>query len=340
MATSILEQDIRDFSARFKLAQELRGRHFAITGATGLLGSCMVRCLLGLDSAYALGIGITCVARDIGKAKAMFGDGVSLLEHDFAVDGTLELPDDVDYIVHFASPTASKYFVGNPVETIYTGFLGTRQVLETADKISAKVVYVSSLEVYGAIYDDSKPVTEDVMGDIDPMATRSSYPMVKRMSECLCKAFASERGGRVAVARLAQTFGAGVAQDDSRVFAQFARSVVKDEDIVLHTKGELSRCYCYTTDAIEGIFYILLRGKDGEAYNVSNDDTYISVYDMARLVCESFNPHVKPIIRLQDGMGYSPVTKLRLSSARLQSLGWTPNYGLKEMYQRLIESFR
>lgn len=340
MTTGILEQDICDFSARFKLTQELKGKHFAITGATGLLGSCMVRCLLGLDSAYALGIAITCVVRDIEKAKSMFGSAVNLLEHDFAVDGTLALPDGVDYIVHFASPTASKFFVGNPVETIYTGFLGTRQVLETAARINSKVVYVSSLEVYGAIYDDSKPVTEDVMGDIDPMATRSSYPMVKRMSECLCKAFASEKGLHVTVARLAQTFGAGVAQDDNRVFAQFARSVVKDEDIVLHTKGELSRCYCYTTDAIEGIFYILLRGKDGEAYNVSNDGTYISVFDMAKLVCESFNPHVKTVIRLQEGMGYSPVTKLRLSSAKLQSLGWSPNYGLEEMYHRLIESFR
>lgn len=340
MNNKTLADDIKQFTARFALADGLRGKHVAVTGATGLLGSVMVRCLLGLDEAHGLDLRVTCVVRNAGKARAMFGDSVGVVEHDFASAGSLSLPGDTDFIVHFASPTASKYFVTNPVETMTTGLRGTSQVLDCARVAGSAVVFISSLETYGAIADDSKPVTEDVMGYIDPMEPRSSYPMAKRAAECLCKAYAAEFGLPVRVARLAQTFGAGVTKDDNRVFAQFARSVIKGEDIVLHTTGLLSRCYCYTTDAIEGILYIMLDGKDGEAYNVANDDTYISVADMAQFVCDNFNRRIHPVIQLQDGMGFSPVTKLRLSSAKLRGLGWKPHYDLREMYRRLIESFR
>lgn len=336
----ILEEDIRNFAESFALADELRGMHIAITGATGLLGSCMTRCLLSLSTQRDLGIHVTCIVRNAAKAHEMFGDDVTIVEYDFSSGAPLLLPADTDSVIHFASPTASKFFVDNPVETMNTGLLGTMQLLKAAKSTGCKVVFVSSLEVYGAIYDDSKPVDEHDMGYLDPLEVRSSYPMAKRAAECLCKSYAAEYGVQAITARLAQTFGAGVTKDDNRVFAQFARSIIASHDIILHTTGELSRCYCYTTDAIEGILYILQRGTAGEAYNVSNDSTYISVADMARRLCETFNPGVKPVVQLQDGLGYSPVTKLRLSSARLQALGWKPHYDLMQMFGRLIASFK
>lgn len=222
-----------------------------------------------------------------------------------------------------------------------TDFDGTAQVLRFGlMKNTPSIVNVSSLEVYGSIYDDTHPLTEDQQGYIDPMQTRSSYPMAKRAAECLCHAYAKEYGVHVKTARLAQTFGAGVNKEDNRVFAQFARNIIAGEDIVLHTTGELSRCYCYTTDAIEAILYILLRGEDGEAYNVANEESYISVIDMAKLLCKEFNPNVKPVIELKDGMGYSPMTKIRLSCEKIRQLGWTPRYDLRTMFDRLILSMK
>ena len=127
--------------------------------------------------------------------------------------------------------------------------------------------------------------------------------------------------------------------NDNRVFAQFARSVMKNVGYHLHTTGELSRCYCYTIDAVTAMLYILLRGKDGEAYNVANEDTYISIREMAELVASTFNPQrVKVVIQPQEGLGYSPTTKLRLATQRIQSLGWKAHFGLKEMFRRLILS--
>ena len=86
-------------------------------------------------------------------------------------------------------------------------------------------------------------------------------------------------------------------------------------------------------------YIILLRGKDGEAYNVANEDTYISIREMAELVASTFNPQrVKVVIQPQEGLGYSPTTKLRLATQHIQELGWKPHYGLKEMFRRLILS--
>ena len=222
-----------------------------------------------------------------------------------------------------------------------TVFNGTKNLLDYArTNRTQSVLLASSLEVYGTITDDSTPLTEDAQGYLDPMAVRSSYPMAKRAAETLCHDYAKEYGTHTKVARLAQTFGAGVAQDDTRVFAQFARSIIKGEDIVMHTKGELCRSYCYTTDAIAAMLYILLRGKDGEAYNVANETTYISIKDMATFLAETFNPRVKVVVELKENMGYSPTTKLRLSTDKVRQLGWTPQYDLQEMFHRLIESLK
>lgn len=341
MNKEILNQDILSFADNFKLYDCLRDKRIAITGATGLLGSCMAKCLLALDKKRDLCMKITCVVRNEKKARSMFGEDVDIIKHDFCSSQPLALQERTDFVVHFASPTASRFFISNPVETIKTGIYGTEQVIKAAMEANSKsVVYVSSLEVYGTVYDDTTPLTEDRMGYLDPMQTRSSYPMAKRASECLCAAYYSEYGLPVKIARLAQTFGAGVSYEDNRVFAQFAKSVINNEDIILHTKGELKRCYCYTTDAIEGILYTMLRGKDGEAYNIANENTYISIADMARLVCLNFNPKLKTVIQPQDGLGYSPVTKLRLSCDKLRATGWCPRHDLKDMFNRLIMSLK
>lgn len=342
---NILKEDIQFFASRFALATELEGKTIAVTGSTGLLGACMVHCLLALKAQRGINLHIVAVARNMEKAVHLFGEEheeLSYYQYDFSSTEPFQPKRKVDYLFHFAAPTASKDFIEKPVETMNTVYMGMQNILNYAEQAKLEsLVLASTLEVYGTITDDSTPLTEDKQGYLDPMATRSSYPLAKRAAEGLCHNYAVEKQVKVKVARLAQTFGAGVSKQDNRVFAQFARSVIHNEDIILHTTGELSRCYCYTTDAISAMLYILLKGEDGTAYNVANEATYISIRQMAELVAETFNPnHVRVVIEKQEGLGYSPTTKLRLDTQRIQSLGWTPYYNMKDMFGRLIASMK
>lgn len=333
-------KDIQEFVASCPFRELLLNKTILITGATGLIGSNLIHCLLALDC----NIKVVAPIRDLKKAVRIFSqnelENIRLIECDI-VSYNYDALCDIDFIIHCAAPTASKYFIEHPVETFDVIYSGTKVLLNYARKRQIKgFVYLSSLEVYGEIYDDSKPVCEDSQGYLDIMAVRSSYPMAKRAAENLCCLYAAEYGVPVMVARLTQTTGAGIALDDNRVIAQFARLATYGNDIVLHTTGESARPYCYTTDAVSAILYILFKGQKGNVYNVANENTYISARDMAEFVRVNFNPSIKVRVELKNDMGYAPVTKLNLSTEKLKGLGWLPRYGLYEMFDRLIKSLR
>ena len=336
----IQHKDIQDFVVSCPFRELLLNKTILITGATGLIGSNLIHCLLALDC----NIKVVAPIRDLKKAVRIFSqnelENIRLIECDI-VSYNYDALCDIDFIIHCAAPTASKYFIEHPVETFDVIYSGTKVLLNYARKRQIKgFVYLSSLEVYGEIYDDSKPVYEDSQGYLDIMAVRSSYPMAKRAAENLCCLYAAEYGVSVMVARLTQTTGAGIALDDNRVIAQFARLATYGNDIVLHTTGESARPYCYTTDAVSAILYILFKGQKGNVYNVANENTYISARDMAEFVRVNFNPSIKVRVELKNDMGYAPVTKLNLSTEKLKGLGWLPSYGLYEIFDRLIKSLR
>lgn len=334
------KKDVEDFVSSFPLKDNIKGCSLLITGASGLIGSTLIHCLLALDKE----IKVVAPVRNKRKTMEFFSDEelakIHILECDITTYNYEEVGN-VDYIVHCAAPTASKFFVECPVETFDVIYSGTRNLLDYARRHIVKgFIYLSSLEVYGEINDRSKLVTEDMQGYVDVMAVRSSYPMAKRAAENLCCLYASEYGVHVKVARLTQTTGAGITMGDNRVIAQFARLAAYGNDIVLHTTGESARSYCYTTDAISAILYILLKGQEGNVYNVANENTYISAKNMAEFVRTNFNPSINVRIELNDNMGYAPVTKLNLSTEKLKSLGWSPRYGLYDIFDRLIKSLK
>lgn len=322
--------------------QELSGKTLLVTGATGLIGSNIIKYLLQQKK---IGCKIMAFVRNADKAKRIFEndtDNIELIVGDVTDSKCINsINEKVDYIIHAASFTSSKQFVENPVEVIETSINGTLNLLELARKNNVRgFVYTSSMEVYGTPADDTK-IAETHNTDIDTMETRASYPESKRMCEALCRAYFSEYGVQTKVARLTQTFGEGVSYNDGRVFAEFARCAIENNDIILHTKGETRRNYLYTSDAVNAILTILIKGKAGEAYNVANEDTYCSIYEMAKMVAEECaDNEIKVIVETIESIekfGYAKTLHMNLDCSKLRGLGWEAQVGLKEMFERLIK---
>lgn len=345
MKDRLLEEDLKYAAEKVKEYKELFHSNVLITGATGLVGSQIVKTLLMLNKLYDAQITVLALIRDEGKAATVFQefDSEYLKYVTGDVSKTLTLEEKVDFIVHTASVTASKFFVDCPVETLGIAIDGTRNVMELAREKKCKgVVYVSSMEAFGITDPSLTKVKEEDLGYIDIHKVRSSYSEGKRVCELLCACYAAEYQVPVRTARLAQTFGAGISYEENRVFAQFAKSAINKQDIVLHTKGQSVGNYCYTRDAVIAILLLLVKGNSGEAYTVANENSHIRICDMAQMVAEKIaNNEIKVVFDIPESdltFGYAPDVDMWLDSQKLQALGWKPEIGLEESYHRMIAS--
>ena len=317
------------------------GKHFFITGGTGLIGSAIVNVLAYANRAYNLGLSLMLLVRDGKRARTIFSEQMKYCSLDF-IEGNIEslppIAPDFDYIIHGASQTASKAFAEQPVETINTAVLGTLGIFEFARKNPLEgFIYLSSMEVYGTPQDDRK-IMEDNPAVLSLSSARSSYPASKCLAESIAVSYFAEYKVPAKVIRLTQTFGPGVRYSDQRVFAEFARCAIEGRNIVLATKGETCRSYLYTIDAATAILSILQRGKSGEAYNAANEATYCSVKAMAELVAGLGDDRINVVVDESKaaGRGFAPVLHMNLDTSKLKALGWYPSYDLETMFRNLM----
>ena len=323
---------------------------YIVTGATGYIGSMLVRRILSEGSNVAL------VVRNLSKAEKIFDNEIGKANIKIFVsdvtdpDGMKSAAKEIAHdkkiknaaLIHAASETKSKYMLDNPAETLDTIILGTRNVLEMMRSCDGKIksmVHLSSMEAYGIVsLPEGERAGEEMLGMIDMTSPRSSYPLGKRTAEFYCMLYAKEFGVPVKVARLAQVFGAGVPSDDSRAFAQFARAAMTGEDIVLETSGESMGNYCSIDEAIDAIMLILREGKNGETYNVVNEENTMRVRDMARVALDTLGTGAGRVItNVGNGKAnvYAPNTKLMMSGKKLAALGFSPRKSLADMYRDL-----
>jgi dTDP-glucose 4,6-dehydratase len=342
----IEQEDVEYLVEHFDFSP-LNNSSVLITGATGLIGSQLVKVLSCLNRIKNVNITIYALVRDMQKTQKIFGklhehEKIHLVVHDICQK--LTIPEKIDYIIHGASITASRSFVEKPVETIDTAYMGTHSLLDFAKEKQIKgFVYLSSMEVFGITDDRLVEVKEIDYGYIDILNPRSSYSESKRMCECLCACYVYEYGLPVKIARLTQVVGAGMDYQDTRVTAQFARSVLENKDIVLKTEGKTLRPVVYTRDAIAGVFTVLLKGTNGQAYTVANEATAISIRETAELIINKIADNkIKLVVDIDIPIEYAPNLNLNLNlnTTKLKALGWRAEVGLEEAYRRMIDSMR
>ena len=317
------------------------GATVVVTGATGLIGQTLVGALLAREEQTPTGMRVVALVRNTNKGHSLLGshDALRFVPWDAAVPQQgLELVEHADFVFHCANMTDSASFVQKPVEVIQTTVGGAQAMLELAQRIKARLCLLSTMETYGEVT-TQEPLREDQGGFLDAMVVRNSYPEAKRLDEALAAAYATEYGVQATVARLTQTFGPGVAKDDGRVFAYFARCACNGEDIVMLTQGTKQNAYLYTADAVSALLHIAARGEPGRAYNVANDSTFCEVRQMAQLVAQTFGEgktSVRFEIDDEAAKRFRKGSVLRLDTCSLRDLGWEPKVGLKDMYARMV----
>jgi nucleoside-diphosphate-sugar epimerase len=335
--SDVLSKDIQDIITDVNISwSQLKNAHVLITGATGMIGGMLIKVLCLANQYHHLSLQIVGQGRNHDALIRLQQDyGIHVIEGDICNYALFEDKiDQADYVFHCAGITRSKDMIEKPVDVMNTSLTGTMNILQLIKKCQTTgMVYLSSMEVYGQT--DLEEVCEEDLGYIDLSNPRSCYPVSKRACEALCHAYISQYHLPIKVARLAQTFGAGTSQTDTRVYAQFARSAIRRENITLHTDGSSRGNYCYLADAIRALLLLLLKGTNGETYNIAGDSA--TIREMAELVAQEY--HVQTVIDIpqnKTNYGYAQPVHYRLNTSKLHALGWTAQYGLLEAYRRMI----
>lgn len=316
----------------------LKGKSFLVTGATGMIGSCLIDTLMMLNGCGA-GIKVYAVGRNLEKVSTRFSYCLDNPDFTFIQQDVRDpLPEDlkVDYIIPLASNTHPLAYSQYPIETIFINVEGARFALDLASRCGAVVIYPSSVEIYGNSR-DGNAFTETDTGVLNLATARSCYTESKRLSESMCQSFISECGVDARIIRFSRVFGPTMLMEDSKASSQFIKKALAGEDIVLKSKGDQFFSYTYVVDAVSAILYVMALGNCGEVYNVASEPFNVHLKDFA-IACAKYasTEVVYDIPTESERKGYSIASKAIMDGTKIQGLGWNPMYSFNESICRTI----
>lgn len=322
--------------------EKLSGKTIMISGATGMLGKCLIDFLMLRNAMENAKIQIIALSRNEVRAKERFADyWDSELFQYISCDVNKSIPEcgQVDYIIHAASNTHPLLYSQDSIGTITANVIGTKNLLDYAvTHGTQRFCFVSSVEIYGENCGDVEKFDEKYLGYIDCNTLRAGYPESKRLGETLCNAYRQTYGLDFVIPRLSRVYGPTMLSSDSKAISQFIRKAAAGEDIVLKSEGNQRYSYTFVTDAVAGILYCLLLGESGEAYNAADEKSDISLKDLAEYLAQIAG--TKVIFELPDEKerrGYSTATKAMLDAGKLEKLGWCPRVHIAEGLQCTVE---
>lgn len=290
-----------------------------------------------------LNCAVYALSRNGRKAKARFSNwcgraGLKIIPFDVRqVLATIDVGT-MEYVIHMASNTHPMQYSTDPIGTIATNIIGAKNMLNFAVEHEAtRFAFASSNEIYGENRGDAEQFDEGYCGYIDCNTTRAGYPESKRCTEALCQAYSAQMGLDVVIPRLTRSYGPTMLSSDTKAISQFIKKGIAGEDVVLKSAGMQYYSYTYVADAVSGILTVLLKGENGEAYNIADERSDVMLKDLAAIVARIAGTEV--VFEIPDEVeaaGYSVATKARLDGSKLRSLGWNAKYDIQAGMERTI----
>lgn len=306
---------------------DLYHKRVLILGASGLLGSFMVDCLLWANKLHNAEITIYAVSRDREQLNRRFGSDHKKYLHLIEADVmTMEIPLSFDYIIHAAGYGHPGAFREIPAEVLLSGVVGAQRTLDIArQSAGCRVLFLSSGEV-------QEPV--------DHLSVRACYPVGKMAAETLCLCYQKEFGVDTVIARPCHTFGANTAKHDNRATAQFLAAAARGANIQMYSAGEQRRSFLYVADCISGLLTVLTKGAGGAVYGISSGES-CTIREFAER-CSAVGKctvkfHMPTSIEKSES---SPIKKQIVGNDALRELGWQPAFSIEEGIERTIEIIR
>lgn len=327
--------------------EKMQNQSVLLSGATGLIGTFFIDVIMYRNRFFNMDCKVIAIGRSEQHMRERFETYLNDEHFDFLIcDINKPLPSDnlsdIAYILHLASNTHPMAYATDPIGTIITNIIGTRNMLDFAVEHHAKrMVFASSNEVYGENRGDTEKYTEEYCGYINCNTMRAGYPESKRCGEALCQAYIAQKNIDVVIPRITRSYGPTLLNSDTKALSQFLRKACASENIVLKSDGMQYYSYLYVADTVSGLLTVLLCGKCGEAYNIADESSDIRLKDLAQIVADYAGTEV--VFEIPDTFeqsGYSKATKARLNSEKIQRLGWRARYPIASGISRTIDMMR
>ncbi len=287
MQSRIIQEDVKNIAENLRsLSLKLEGKTVLISGGAGFLGRYIVYTLDHLNKnilekpckIIVLDNFISGIAEGLKSI-----DNMTLLKQD--ISKPFQVNENIDYIFHAASIASPVFYHKFRLETIDVGILGTRNMLELARQKNVKsFLFFSSSEIYGNPDPKFIPTNEEYLGNVSCIGPRACYDEPKRMGETLCMNYAEVYNLPIKIVRPFNIFGPGMRFDDGRVVPNFVVSALKGEKIPIYGNGWNTRTFCYISDAIAGLFQVILSDFNREVFNIGTDDPEIQIRHLADIV--------------------------------------------------------
>lgn len=302
-----------------------------ITGAAGFLGSHLCDRFINEGYfVYGMDNFITGDKKNISHLKQ--NNYFHFIEHDVTNHITLE--DNLDYILHFASPASPIDYLKIPIQTLKVGSLGTHNLLGLAKAKKARILIASTSEVYGDPL--VHPQTEDYYGNVNTIGPRGVYDEAKRFQESITMAYHRFHGLETRIVRIFNTYGPRMRLNDGRVIPAFIGQAIRGEDLTVFGDGSQTRSFCYVDDQVEGIYRLLLSDYV-EPVNIGNPNE-ITIKDFAEEIIKLTGVTQKIIYKelpVNDPMQRKPDITLAK-----KLLNWTPKIQRQQGMQVTFNYFK